>query len=168
MPITIRNAERGDAQQIFQFICDLAAYENAIESVECDAEGLAQSLFDDSGTVNALILEEDGLAIGYAVYFYNYSTWTGTRGIYLEDLYVDPAHRGKGAGLLAMKVLAHRALAEGCKRFEWAVLDWNRPSIDFYETIGASHQHEWLNYRLDGKALETLACTDTGALVGEA
>ncbi len=168
MPITIRNAERGDAQQIFQFICDLAAYENAIEAVECDAETLARGLFDDSGTATALMLEDDGQAIGYAVYFYNFSTWTGTRGIYLEDLYVDPAHRGKGAGLLVMKTLAQRALAAGCRRFEWAVLDWNRPSIDFYEAIGASHQHEWLNYRLDAEALEKLGCSDTGKLPGEA
>ena len=156
MPITIRNARREDAQRIYQFICDLAEYENAIEEVQCDARSLAQSLFDDGGTARALMLEEDNQAIGYAVYFYNYSTWTGTRGIYLEDLYVDPAHRGKGAGLLVMKTLARQALAEGCRRFEWAVLDWNRPSIDFYEAIGASHQREWLNYRLGGEALERL------------
>lgn len=157
MSITIRDAVREDAEQIHAFIRDLAEYENAIDAVECNAESLARNLFEQPQTAYAMMIEEDGQAIGYAVYFYNFSTWTGGRGLYLEDIYVDPVHRGKGAGLLVMKTLAGKAVAQGCRRFEWAVLDWNRPAIDFYQALGARHQKEWLNYRLDGEALEMLA-----------
>ena len=103
------------------------------------------------------MLEERGQAIGYAIYFFNYSTWLAAKGLYLEDIYVDPAYRGKGAGQMLMNWLANTAVSQGCKRFEWSVLDWNTPSIEFYESLGARSQDEWLGYRLEGEALQRLA-----------
>jgi len=153
MSITIRTAHPEDVPQIFQFICDLAEYEKALHEVKCTPESLATSLFDDDSVAYTLIVEENGQAIGYAIYFFNYSTWLAAKGLYLEDLYVDPAHRGKGAGIKLMKYLAKTARESGCLRFEWSVLDWNTPSIEFYEAIGAASQDEWLGYRLDGRAL---------------
>jgi GNAT superfamily N-acetyltransferase len=157
MPITIRKAIPADTPQIFQFICDLAKYEKAPNEVKCTPESLAASLFCDPSTAYALMIEDKGQPIGYAIYFYNYSTWLAAKGLYLEDLYVDPAHRGKGAGILLMKMLAKKARAQGCKRFEWSVLEWNTPSIEFYNAIGAQPQNEWLGYRLEGEALDLLA-----------
>ncbi len=156
MPLNIRSAVAADVPQIHQFICDLAEYEKALSSVKCSPESLARSLFDDDAIAYAMMIEENAVPIGYVIYFYNYSTWEAARGLYLEDLYVDPAYRGKGAGMLAMQTLAALAIEKGCKRFEWSVLDWNKPSIDFYEAIGAKAQSEWIGYRLEGEALESL------------
>jgi len=125
--------------------------------VKCTAESLAECLFSDASVAHALIVEENGQAIGYAIYFFNFSTWLAAKGLYLEDLYIDPAHRGKGAGIGLMKTLARQAQEQGCLRFEWSVLDWNTPSIEFYEAIGAQSQDEWLGYRLEGAALDLLA-----------
>lgn len=157
MSISIRPAVLADAPQIHQFICDLAEYEKALSSVKCSPESLSRSLFEDDAIAYAMMIEADGVPIGYVIYFYNYSTWEAARGLYLEDLYVDPAHRGKGAGMLAMQSLAALAIDKDCKRFEWSVLDWNKPSIDFYEAIGAKAQSEWIGYRLEGEALENMA-----------
>ncbi len=157
MSICIRTARHEDAPQIFQFVCDLAEYEKALKEVKCTAESLADSLFSDTSVAHALMVEDHGQAIGYAIYFFNYSTWLAAKGLYLEDLYIDPAHRGKGAGIGMMKTLARQAKKQGCIRFEWSVLDWNTPSIDFYEAIGAQSQEEWLGYRLEGAALDLLA-----------
>jgi len=157
MSICIRTARHEDAPQIFQFICDLAEYEKALQEVKCTAESLAECLFSDASVAHALIVEENGQAIGYAIYFFNFSTWLAAKGLYLEDLYIDPAHRGKGAGIGLMKTLARQAQEQGCLRFEWSVLDWNTPSIEFYEAIGAQSQDEWLGYRLEGAALDLLA-----------
>jgi GNAT superfamily N-acetyltransferase len=99
----------------------------------------------------------DGKPIGYAVYFYSYSTWLGRNGIYLEDLYVTPEHRGIGAGRDLLRHLAQEAVANGCGRLEWSVLDWNTPAIDFYRSIGALPQDEWVRYRLAGDALQNFA-----------
>jgi GNAT superfamily N-acetyltransferase len=99
----------------------------------------------------------DNEPIGYAVYFFNYSTWLGRHGLYLEDLYVSPEHRGAGAGKALLKHLAQLAVAKGCGRFEWSVLDWNEPAIRFYQAIGARPQDEWVGYRLTGEALEAFA-----------
>ena len=96
-------------------------------------------------------------AVGFAVFFYNYSTWLGKRGVYLEDLYVTPKARGKGAGRHLLQYLAHHAVTEGCGRFEWSVLDWNQPAIDFYQQLGAKPMSEWIGYRLEGDALQALA-----------
>ncbi len=154
MSISIRTARREDAPQIFQFICDLAEYEKALKEVKCTTESLAESLFSDDSVAHALMIEDHGQAIGYAIYFYNFSTWLAAKGLYLEDLYIDPAHRGKGAGIGLMKTLARQAQEQGCLRFEWSVLDWNTPSIEFYEAIGAMPLKEWIGYRLDGEELE--------------
>ena len=95
----------------------------------------------------------DDIDVGYAVYFYNYSTWLGKKGIWLEDVYVTPEFRGRGAGKALLKHIASIAVRENCGRFEWSVLDWNRPSIDFYESLGARPQSEWITYRMSGEAL---------------
>ncbi len=118
---------------------------------------MRHSLFAKDATANALICEEGGQAIGYAVYFYNYSTWLGKKGLYLEDLYIAPERRGSGAGKGMLKHMAQLAVVEGCGRFEWSVLDWNEPAIGFYQSIGAKPQDEWIIYRLSGEALHSFA-----------
>lgn len=154
MNLTIRPATADDAAQILRFITDLAIYEKAEHEVKTDVDGIRQSLLSANSTAKALLCERDGVAIGFAVYFFNYSTWLGRNGLYLEDLYVDPAHRGIGAGKALIQHLAREAVALGCGRMEWSVLDWNTPAIDFYESIGARPQEEWTTYRLTGEALK--------------
>ena len=157
MPIAIRNARTDDIPQIFQFICDLAEYEKALHEVKCTPQSLEESLFGPGAVAYTLMVEENGRPIGYAIYFFNYSTWLAAKGLYLEDLYVDPDFRGKGAGIKLMKHLAKEAVEQGCQRFEWSVLDWNTPSIEFYEAMDAQSQDEWLGYRLEGEPLGRLA-----------
>ena len=157
MSLTIRPATREDAALILRFITDLAIYEKAEHEVKTDVTGIESSLFADDSTAHGLICERGGEPIGYAVYFFNYSTWLGKHGLYLEDLYVTPQQRGVGAGKALLRHLAKLAVARGCGRFEWSVLDWNQPAIDFYESIGARPQHEWIGYRLTGDALSAFA-----------
>ena len=118
---------------------------------------LPNSLFVNDSTTRAVICNINNEPVGFAVYFFNYSTWLGKHGLYLEDLYVSPQYRGAGAGKALLKHLAKIALARDCGRFEWSVLDWNEPAIQFYQAIGAKAQDEWVAYRLTGKALEELA-----------
>lgn len=151
--IIIRDAISSDSKSIFDFIVELAVYENAKHEVKTTVEETKKAIFADNSSVKALICEEDGLAIGYAVYFYNYSTWLGKSGIYLEDLYISKEKRGLGAGKTMLKYLANKALSEDCGRFEWSCLDWNTPSREFYENLGAKAQNEWIGYRLEGKSL---------------
>lgn len=153
----IRPATADDAALILRLIRDLARYERAEDAVQTDEAGLRASLFGPGATAHALICEADAQPIGYAVYFYNYSTWLGRNGLYLEDLYVAPEHRGSGAGKALLRHLARHALDTGCGRFEWSVLDWNQPAIDFYEAAGAQAQDEWTVYRLQGEALARFA-----------
>lgn len=153
MPLHIRPATPDDAELILRFITDLAIYEKAEHEVKTDATGIRDSLFAEGSTAHGLICENDGQPIGYAVYFFNYSTWLGKHGLYLEDLYVSPDARGLGAGKALLRHLAQLAVARGCGRFEWSVLDWNTPAIDFYESFGARPQSEWIGYRLAGQAL---------------
>ncbi len=155
--VLIREATAGDAALILRFIRELAIYEKAESSVQTDEAGIRDSLFGADAKARALICEAEGQPIGYAVYFYNYSTWLGRNGIYLEDLYVSPASRGSGAGKALLQHIAKLAVAEGCGRFEWSVLDWNTPAIDFYEAMGARPQSEWTVYRLEGDALKAFA-----------
>ncbi|WP_028241448.1 GNAT family N-acetyltransferase [Stutzerimonas azotifigens] len=157
MPLHIRPATRGDAALILRFITELAVYERAEHEVKTDVAGIEASLFAADASAQALICERDGQPIGYAVYFFNYSTWLGRNGLYLEDLYVTPEARGTGAGKALLKHLARLAVARGCGRFEWAVLDWNEPAIQFYRSLGALPQDEWTTYRLTGAALQALA-----------
>lgn len=157
MPLKIRNATPKDSQTIFNFIMELAIYEKAPNEVKTTVDEIGKSLFSPNATAKALICEEDGTAIGFAVYFYNYSTLLGKKGIYLEDLYVSEAKRGKGAGKAMIKYLAKKAISENCGRFEWACLDWNTPSREFYESLGAVALNEWIGYRLEGETLEKFA-----------
>jgi len=155
--IEIRPASAGDAELILRFITDLAIYENAEEAVVATADDIRHSLFDAGSTTRAVICEVDSRPAGFAVYFFNYSTWLGKHGLYLEDLYVSPEFRGRGAGKALLKHLARIAVARKCGRFEWSVLDWNEPAIRFYKSLGAKPQDEWVPYRLTGQALLDLA-----------
>ena len=157
MSLTIRPASRDDAALILRFVTELAIYERAEHEVKTDVAGIESSLFAEDASASALICERDGQPIGYAVYFFNYSTWLGRNGLYLEDLYVTPEARGTGAGKALLKHLARLAVSRGCGRFEWSVLDWNEPAIRFYEALGARPQEEWTTYRLAGDALRALA-----------
>lgn len=158
--IKIRDAVSSDAKTIFQFIVELAEYERAKNEVVATETSIRASIFGSDSTVNAIICEIDGQPIGFAVYFFNYSTWLGKNGLYLEDLYVSPQFRGKSAGKALLKQLARIAVARDCGRFEWSVLDWNQSAIDFYESIGAKPQSEWIGYRLEGEGLMSFAGTD--------
>ena len=155
--INIRRALPEDSGLIFQFVRELAIYERALEEVTADEAGLREALFGPDARAHALICELDGESAGFAVYFYNFSTWLGKYGIFLEDLYVSPEYRGHGAGKAMLQHLARLAVAEGCGRFEWNVLDWNEPSIRFYEACGAVAMSEWVGYRLSGEALANFA-----------
>ena len=155
--VHIRSATAEDAGLILHFIRELAIYEKAESSVQTDEAGIRASLFGADAKAQALVCERDGQVIGYAVYFYNYSTWLGRNGIYLEDLYVSPEQRGSGAGKALLQYIARLAVAQGCGRFEWSVLDWNTPAIDFYKAAGAVAQDEWTVYRLQGDALRKFA-----------
>ena len=151
--IEIREAVENDSAQILTFIKELASYEKAIDEVVAEEKDIRESVFGSNSSVNALICTLDENPIGFAVYFYNYSTWQGKKGLYLEDLYVLPEHRGVGAGKELLKHLAKIAVSQGCGRFEWSVLDWNEPAIKFYDSIGAKPKTEWVGYQLAGSAL---------------
>jgi GNAT superfamily N-acetyltransferase len=155
--ISIRAATIDDTQQILDFILELAIYEKAEHEAKASTEHIHKTLFCEQPQVHALIAEIDGSAVGFAVYFFNYSTWLGKHGIYLEDLYVSPKDRGSGAGKTLLKELAKIAVARDCGRVEWSVLDWNKPAIDFYLAMGAKPQDEWTVYRLSGEALDLFA-----------
>ncbi len=157
MSLTIRPAVRTDAEQILAFITELAEYERARHEVVATLADIEHSLFDEGSTVRSLMCERDGRAVGFAVYFYSYSTWLGRNGIYLEDLYVTPEQRGDGAGRQLLRHIAREAVANNCGRLEWSVLDWNEPAIHFYESIGASAQSEWVRYRMEGDTLRRFA-----------
>ncbi|HCK5511599.1 TPA: GNAT family N-acetyltransferase, partial [Pseudomonas aeruginosa] len=136
MTLEIRPAVPADAEQILAFIIELADYERARHEVVTDVEGIRRSLFAEGSPTRALMCLSEGRPIGYAVYFYSYSTWLGRNGIYLEDLYITPEYRGVGAGRRLLRELAREAVANDCGRLEWSVLDWNQPAIDFYRSIG--------------------------------
>jgi len=155
--IKIRKATSEDSALILMFITELAIYEDAENEVVATESDIRKSLFGSDSTTRAVICNIDNEPVGFALYFFNYSTWLGKHGLYLEDLYVSPDHRGSGAGKALLKYLAKIALSMGCGRFEWSVLDWNEPAIKFYQSIGAKLQDEWVAYRLTGKALEELA-----------
>ena len=155
--IEIRQATAEDSSLILSFITDLAIYEKAENEVIATESDIKHSLFGSDSTTKAVICNIDNKPVGFAVYFFNYSTWLGEHGLYLEDLYVSPQHRGAGAGKALLKHLAKIALSSDCGRFEWSVLDWNEPAIQFYHSLGAKPQNKWVAYRLTGKALEALA-----------
>jgi GNAT superfamily N-acetyltransferase len=157
MTLQVRPAQPADAAQILAFIIELADYERARHEVVANLEDIRRGLFAEGATARALICLRDGEPIGYAVYFFNYSTWLGRNGIYLEDLYVTPRQRGSGAGKELLRHLAREACANDCGRLEWSVLDWNEPAIRFYRAIGAEARSEWVRYRMEGDALRHFA-----------
>ncbi|XQW85994.1 GNAT family N-acetyltransferase [Thalassotalea piscium] len=155
--LTIRPATENDCDTLLHFVRELAIYENAEDEVLATSETIKQSMFAEHSGVYGLICELEGKAIGFSVYFFNYSTWLAKPGLYLEDLYVSQEHRGKGAGIALLKHLAKIAIAKGCGRFEWSCLDWNTPSREFYESLGAEPQEEWIGYRMSGETLRDFA-----------
>ncbi|AEW96465.1 MULTISPECIES: GNAT family N-acetyltransferase [Streptomycetaceae] len=160
----IRPATEDDVPAIHAMIRELAEYERALEQARATPEQLREALFGAEPAVFALIAEEEpeGVAAGFALWFRNFSTWTGTHGVHLEDLYVRPAARGRGHGKALLAELARICVARGYDRFEWAVLDWNEPSIDFYRSVGAVPMDEWTVQRLTGEPLRTLAASASG------
>jgi len=153
----VRPALINDTRTIMQFVIDLAIYEKAEHEVIATEQHFKDALFCDNPQAHALIAEIDGAAVGFAIYFFSFSTWLGKHGIYLEDLYVSPQQRGSGAGKALLKELAKIAIAKDCGRVEWSVLDWNEPSIKFYKAMGAEAKNGWTVYRLAGKALSEFA-----------
>jgi GNAT superfamily N-acetyltransferase len=161
MATTIRPATPGDVKQILAFIRALAAYERAPDAVEATEEGLLRDGFGPRPFYECLIAEHDGQPAGFALYFFNYSTWVGRAGIYLEDLFVYPELRGHGIGKALLQRVAAAAVENGCQRLQWAVLDWNTPAIDFYKAMGGEFLDEWRNVRVSGEALVRLADPET-------
>ncbi len=157
--LTVRPATPNDATTILQFITELAIFEKAEHEVLTSTDLIQQTLFSSDAKAHAMICEQAGQPIGFAVYFYNYSTWLGKYGLYLEDLYVTPAARRSGAGKVVFKALAKIAAANNCGRFEWSVLDWNTPAIKFYEALEAQAKTEWVGYRLTEPQIHALAGT---------
>ena len=154
--IEIRPASPADIALILRLVRELAEYEREPDAVEATEDMLHDALFERR-FAEAVIAELDGKPVGFALFFHNFSTWTGKPGIYLEDLYVTPEARGSGAGKALLRHIAGLALDRGCGRFEWAVLDWNRPAIDFYRAMGAVAMEEWTVQRVTGDALVRLA-----------
>lgn len=155
--MTIREARPTDVPVILQLIHDLALYEKEPDAVRNTAEGLEAALFGERPTIYAHVAEAQGEVQGFALWFLNYSTWEGVNGIYLEDLYVRPDARGAGYGKALLSNLARIAADRGYARVEWSVLDWNEPSIRFYERLGARPQSGWSTFRLTGDALAEVA-----------
>lgn len=160
MTLLIRPAAPSDVGTVLRLVRELAEYERAADQVIATEALLHDALFATPPAAEAVIAESDGQAIGMALYFFNFSTWTGWRGLYLEDLYVTPSARGTGAGKALLKHLAGIAVARGCTRFEWSVLDWNTPAQEFYRAMGAQAMDEWTVHRVSGEALVRLAAQD--------
>ena len=161
MTLSIRAAQPADATLIFALVRELADYENLQGEVAATPEAIAAALFAREPRLTCEIAEWDGQPAGFAVWFLNYSTFRGRHGLYLEDLFVRPAFRGRGIGTALMARLARYCVAQGYARFEWAVLDWNAPSIAFYQSIGAQVMDEWRICRLSGQALQDFAGAGT-------
>lgn len=158
--VTVRPAHTGDVGALVGLICELATYEREPDAVETDEERLAATLFSEAPTVFAHVAEDRGDVVGMAIWFLTYSTWTGRNGIYLEDLFVRPAHRGHGVGRALLSELAAIASERGYTRLDWSVLDWNQSAVRFYRSLGAVPMDEWMGYRLSGEALAALGSTE--------
>ncbi len=154
--LKIRAATKADGELVYTFVRDLAEYERLLDDVAATQGDIERALFAPNPRVFCDIAAWDGAPAGFALWFYNFSTFRGRHGIYLEDLFVRPAFRGKGIGKALLVNLAKRAVAENCARVEWSVLDWNEPSIKFYESLGAIPMEEWSIFRLTGDALKKL------------
>ena len=154
--VKIRVAEKNDASIILSFIKALAEYEKMSDQVIADEDLLREWIFE-KGKAEVIFLCEGEKEVGFALFFHNFSTFVGRAGIYLEDLFVMPEYRGRGYGKLLLKELAQIAVERGCGRLEWSCLDWNKPSIDFYLSLGAVPMNEWTVYRVAGETLQNLA-----------
>lgn len=157
MSSTIRPARPDDAETIVRLIRELAEYERLGHEAKATPESIRHSLFGPRPFAEALIAEWDGQPVGLALYFHNFSTFRGQPGLYLEDLFVRPSHRGRGIGKALLASLARLAVERGCGRLEWAVLDWNEPAIGFYKSIGARPMDEWTVFRVDEEPLRRLS-----------
>ena len=156
MELTFRFAQEADTPLNLRFIRHLAEYEKMLDLVVADEASLADQLFRQKNA-EVIFAVEDGVEVGFALFFHNFSTFLGRSGLYLEDLFVLPEYRGKGYGKAILKKLANIALERNCGRMEWWCLDWNKPSIDFYLSLNAEPMEEWTTYRLEGETLRALA-----------
>lgn len=157
MNIAVRAATEADVPLLLAFIRELAGYEKLAHEVSATEERLRATLFGPRRFAEALIGCSDGEPVGFALFFHNYSTFLARPGLYLEDLFVRPAHRGRGVGKLLLTTVARIAVDRGCGRYEWTVLDWNKPSIGFYGSLGAEMKGDWRIMRVTGEALEKMA-----------
>jgi GNAT superfamily N-acetyltransferase len=155
--INIRSAMPSDTRVIYALVRELAVYENLLNVVDATERMIGDALFGQSPRAFCELAEWDGEVVGFSLWFYNFSTFRGRHGIYLEDLFVRPDFRGKGLGKALIVSLARRCVAEDLARFEWSVLDWNAPSIAFYKALGATMQDDWTGCRVTGEALAALA-----------
>jgi GNAT superfamily N-acetyltransferase len=155
----IRPATINDCELILSFIRELADYEKLLHEVEADISSLENTLFGETPYAEVVIADYQDKAVGFALFFHNYSTFLGKPGLYLEDLYIRPTMRGRGFGKSLLAYLASLAVERGCGRLEWWVLDWNKPAIDFYQSLGAQPMQDWTVNRITGKALTDLADT---------
>ena len=154
---SVRPARLDDVGRLHELVVSLARYEKAEHQVKATEDQFRQALFGPQPAVHALVAEIDGRVVGFALYFLNFSTWEGTHGIYLEDLFIEPESRGTGLGKALLTRLAATAFERGYARVEWWVLDWNQPSIDFYRRLGAVPMDDWTVFRLTGESLARLA-----------
>lgn len=153
----IRRAEEADIPLVLHFIKEFAEYDKLSDIVEADENVLRESMFGVDSNAKALLAFYEGEPAGFAIYFFNFSSFVGRTGLYLEDLYVNPNMRGKGLGKALLKRLAQIAIEKKCRRMEWVVLDWNEPAIEFYVQLGAEALGDWTTFRLNEKEIETLA-----------
>lgn len=156
LPEGIREATPADVPDVLRLISELAAYEKEPDAVETTEDDLQRWLFGEDAVASVLLAEVGGRPVGMALWYRSFSTWTGQPGVYLEDLFVEPEHRGSGLGKALLVSLARVAVDRGYRRVEWVVLNWNEPSIAFYESLGARPLDEWTTYRLTGDALDRL------------
>jgi GNAT superfamily N-acetyltransferase len=163
MPTSLRPAMPDDAADVHRLIVALATYEREPDAVVATVAGLRAQMEQPHPPFRCLLAEVDGVVVGFALYFFNYSTWRGRPGLYLEDLFVEPELRGRGLGRRLLAGLAEVAVASECARMEWVVLDWNAPAIAFYQAIGARPVSGWTTYRMTGAALERLAAEAAAA-----
>jgi ribosomal protein S18 acetylase RimI-like enzyme len=163
MAANIRPATPADVGAIFALMHELAEFEKLTHLFVATEDGVHDALFGARTSSEALVAEADGRIVGYALFFHNYSTFLGRRGLYLEDLYVQPTQRGSGLGTSMLRRLAALAVERQCGRFEWSVLDWNQPAIDFYEKLGATVLPDWRIVRVTDEALERLAAPDNAS-----
>lgn len=157
MSLQIRPATSDDAGILYSLICELADYEKLRHEVVATVDSIRETVFGPESCTEAIIAEWNGEPVGFALYFATYSTFLGRQGIYLEDVYVREELRGRGIGKRLLSEVARVAMERECGRLEWSVLDWNKPAIDFYESIGAVAQDEWIRYRLTGEGIKRLA-----------